>query len=67
MFPVDITNTFYVAYWIDPRRVVVYHWGYGGEDPNGFCGCYVYWLNGPVRKCARQPKDSDRACQQAIP
>jgi hypothetical protein len=58
---------FYVAYWIDPRRVVVYHWGYGREDPNGFCDCYVYRLNGPVRNCERQPKDSDRACQQAIP
>lgn len=58
---------FYVAYWIDPLRVVVYHWGYGGEDPNAFCECYVYRLNSLVRKCARQPKDSDRACQQAIP
>jgi len=58
---------FYVAYWIDSRRVVVYHWGYGGEDPNGFCNCYVYRLNGPVHKCARQPKDSDSVCSQTTP
>ena len=58
---------FYVAYWIDSRRVLVYHWGYGGEDPNGFCECYVYRLNGRVYKCARQPKDSDSACERAIP
>lgn len=58
---------FYVAYWIDARRVVVYHWGYGGDDPNGFCECYVYRLNGRVYKCARQPKDSDSACERAIP
>jgi len=58
---------FYVAYWIDARRVVVYHWGYGGEDPNGFCECYVYRLNGRVYKCARQPKDSDSVCERAIP
>jgi hypothetical protein len=58
---------FYVAYWIDSRRVVIYHWGYGGELPDGFCECYVYRLNGPVRKCARQPKDSDGVCGQTIP
>lgn len=58
---------FYVAYWIDARRVVVYHWGYGEEDPGWFCNCYVYWLNGPVHKCVRQPKDSDSECQRAIP
>ena len=27
---------FYVAYWINSRRAVIYHWGYGGELPNGF-------------------------------
>jgi hypothetical protein len=58
---------FYVAYWIDPRRVVVYHWGYGGEAPSAFCECYVYRLNGLARRCARQPRDSDRACQLATP
>jgi hypothetical protein len=57
---------FYVAYWIDSRRTVIYHWGYGGELPDGFCECYVYRLNGPVRRCARQPKDSDRVCSQTI-
>lgn len=58
---------FYVAYWIDARRVVVYHWGYGGEDPNGFCECYVYRMNGRVYKCARQPKNSDSVCERSIP
>jgi hypothetical protein len=57
---------FYVAYWIDSRRTVIYHWGYGGELSHGFCECYVYRLNGPVRRCERQPKDSDRVCSQAI-
>ena len=58
---------FYVAYWIDPSRVVVYHWGYGEQVPKWFCECYVYRLNGSVRKCARQPRDSERVCQETTP
>ena len=58
---------FYVASWIDPTSVLVYHWGYGEEQPNLFCECYVYRLDGPVRRCPRQPKNSDSVCEKTGP
>lgn len=58
---------FYIASWIGPSSVLVYHWGYGEEQSNLFCECYVYKLNGPVRRCPRQPKNSDSVCEKTEP
>jgi len=58
---------FGVAYWVDKRRVVVHHWGYGNGDPV-YCECYVYTLNGSVRRCAQQPNPvDDDFCERTTP
>jgi len=58
---------FGVAYWVDDRRVVIHHWGYGNGDPV-YCECYIYTLNGPVRKCTRQPNPTDDDfCERTTP
>jgi hypothetical protein len=58
---------FGVAYWIDNRRVVVHHSGYGNGGPT-YCECFVYVLNGRVRKCTRQPDPSDDDfCERTTP
>jgi len=58
---------FGVAYWIDNRRVVVHHWGYGNGGP-GYCECYVYTLKGAAHRCARQPNRSDdEFCERTTP
>jgi len=58
---------FGVARWLDNQRVIVHHWGHGDEGM--FCQCYIYTLNGPVQKCARQPKSSDpeQRCEDTTP
>ena len=39
--------------------VAVHFFGHGSSPVRAFCECYIYTLNGPVRKCARQPKGGD--------
>ena len=45
-----------VVRWLDERRVMVHDWGHGEPAPRDFCMCYVYTLDGSVRRCARQPE-----------
>jgi hypothetical protein len=57
---------FGVSRWLDDRSVVVFGSGYGNGSPL-FCLCYIYTLNGKVRKCLRQPKPDSDFCQSSRP
>lgn len=58
---------FGVMRWVDDRRVIVNHWGHG-ESEQGFCECYIYTLNGSVRRCAiEHSSDPEERCQKLTP
>ena len=59
---------FGVRRWLDDRRVIVNHWGHGESQPSGFCECYIYTLNGPVKQCGVQSAgNSEERCEELTP
>jgi hypothetical protein len=61
---------FGVSRWLDPSRVVVHYWGHSDDPPaSAFCECYVFNLNGAIKKCAQQSaaRDPEGYCWSLMP